>query len=457
MRVPSVLVSVCVVAVVPIATTACGAASADGSAALQPTSVFEAGRLIVGDGTVITDGALVVTGGKITHVGRRGSISAPPGAARVSWPGRSVMPMLVDLHGHIGFMKDGVFAAENYSSENISEQLRRLEYYGVGAFLTLGTDLGPDAWAVRERQQATGSADGARLLVAGRGFIAPGGGPTVSPLEHVPYEVDRPHIARLLVRELAAQKADMVKVWVDDRNGTRPKLQPDIYGAIIDEAHRNKLRVMAHVYYLEDAKELVRSGVDGFAHMVRDLPLDDEFVGLARQRNVFFATAMAVQAKPIDEWIDDPAFTRTMPSAAVARLKSGQTGLPGARSAEQVQQFRALMKVSISKLKAAGLRLALGGDTGIPTRFLGYNEHLELQAMVGAGLTPMEAIAAGTRVPASILGLDDMGTLAVGKNADFVVLDGNPLETIENTLRITDVYRRGRAIDRSALRTSSNR
>ncbi|MFN2446119.1 MAG: DUF5996 family protein [Vicinamibacterales bacterium] len=457
MRRRSFLASVCIV-VFAVAAAAGRGATTEGASAPQPvTTVFEASRLIVGDGTTIADAALVVSDGKIVQVGPRATVKAPAAAARMSLPDRTVMPMLVDLHGHTGFMKDGVFAAEHYSAENIADHLRQLEYFGVGAFLSLGTDMGPDAWAVRERQRATGAPGGARLLVAGRGFVAPGGGPTVSPLEHVPFEVDRPEMARLLVRELAAQKADMVKVWVDDRNGTRPKLPPDIYRVIIDEAHRHKLRVMAHVYYLADAKELVRSGIDGFAHMVRDLPVDDEFVALARERNVFFATSMAVQAKPISEWIDDPAFTRTMTAAALARLKAGDTGLPSAGGNDRTQQFRALMKLSIPKLKAAGLRLALGGDTGIPTRFVGYNEHLELQAMVAAGLTPLEAITAGTSVPASILGLDDIGALAAGKSADFVVLDGNPLERIEDTLRIADVYRRGRAIDRSALATVSNR
>jgi imidazolonepropionase-like amidohydrolase len=132
----------------------------------------------------------------------------------------------------------------------------------------------------------------------------------------------------------------------------------------------------------------------------------------------------------------------------VARLERGETGLPGMPTAEQTEQFKTLMRKNVSKLKAAGIRIALGGDTGIPTRFVGYNEHLELQALVDAGLSPLEAIAAGTSVGAAILGLDDLGTLAPGKSADFLVLDANPLENIANTTKIAAVYRRGLAIDR---------
>ena len=375
-------------------------------------------------------------------------VGPPPGASRVSLQGKTVMPLLVDIHGHIGFLKDGVFAAEHYGAENVIDQLRMLESFGVGAFLSLGTDIGPDAFRIREEQRA-GRLGGARLLVAGRGFVAPGGGPTISPLEHVPYEVDRPEIARLLVRDLAERDVDMVKVWADDRNGTRPKLAPEIYRAVIDEAHARGLRVMAHVYYLEDAKDLLRAGVDGFAHMVRDQELDEEFVRLAKERNVFQAAALAIQAKPVGSgWLQDPAFWEKTPAHVVARLERGETGLPGMPTAEQTERFKALMRKNVTKLKAAGIRIALGGDTGIPTRFVGYNEHLELQALVDAGLTPLEALAAGTRVGAEVLGLRDLGTLAPGKSADFLVLDENPVENIANTTKIAAIYRKGLAIAR---------
>jgi imidazolonepropionase-like amidohydrolase len=410
---------------------------------LAALTVFEGARVIVGDGTVIEDAILVVRDGVIESVGPRNAAVVPPEASRVSLPGKTLMPLLVDIHGHIGYLKDGVFAAGNYGSRNIEDQLRILESFGVGAFLSLGTDIGPDAWKIREEQRA-GRIGGARLLVAGRGFVAPGGGPTVSPLEHVPYEVDRPEIARLLVRELAEQRADMVKVWVDDRNGTRPKLPPEIYRAVIDEAHARGLRVMAHVYYLADAKELLRAGVDGFAHMVRDVELDEEFTRLAKERKVFQAAALAIQAKPFQgDWLQDPAFRCAASAEAIARLERGETGFPGTPTPEQTEQFKALMRKNVGKLRDAGIRIALGGDTGIPTRFVGYNEHLELQALVEAGLTPLEAISAGTKTGAEILGLRDLGELAPGKSADFLVLDASPLESIANTTRIAAVYRRG--------------
>jgi imidazolonepropionase-like amidohydrolase len=295
---------------------------------------------------------------------------------------------------------------------------------------------------------------GATLFIAGRGFVAPGGGPTVSPLEHVPFEVDRPELARLLVRELIAQKVDMIKVWVDDRLGTRPKLPPELYAVIIDEAHKHGARVMAHVYYLADAKELVRIGVDGLAHMVRDVEVDDEFVQLAKARNLFICAALSAHVKPVDAWVDDPAFAETSPFQVRERLRAGQTGLPAIPASMQVTVLLPRVRNSMRKLKAAGVRFVLGGDTGIPSRFHGFNEHLELEAMVDAGLTPLEAIAAGTSVPAQILGLTDRGALSVGKSADFIVLDANPVEDIKNTKRIAQVYRQGRAVDRTSLRSA---
>ncbi|MBI2835135.1 MAG: amidohydrolase family protein, partial [Acidobacteria bacterium] len=281
------------VAIVVLGYSAPPGASAPPQAAV---TVFEGARLIRGDGSApLEDAAFVVEAGILKAVGPRGQVSAPARATRVSLSGKTVIPVLVDLHAHVGFSRDGVFAPEHYTHDNIVDQLKRLEYYGVGAILSLGTDVGVDTFRIRDEQRA-GQAGGATLYLAGRGFVAPGGGPPVAPLEHVPYEVERPGLGRIFVRELAAQKVDMVKIWVDDRNGTKPKLAPEVYRAIIDEAHKQGLRVMAHVYYLEDAKALVRAGVDGFAHLVRDRDVDDEFVQLMKEHKVFTCAALGVQA-----------------------------------------------------------------------------------------------------------------------------------------------------------------
>ena len=220
---------------------ACACAGPDSPAASAQSAsgavtAYEGG-LIVGDGrTVIDDGVMVVEGGKLTAVGPRSKVSVPAAAARVSdgqdrhaGVGRSPLPRR--------FLEGGDLRARALHARKHRRPVAPSRVLRLGAILSLGTDVGPDTFVLREEQRA-GKLDTVRMFLAGRGFVAPGGGPPVSPLEHVPFEVDRPGLARLLVRELAAQKVDMVKLWVDDRQGTKPKLAPDVYRAVIDEAHK---------------------------------------------------------------------------------------------------------------------------------------------------------------------------------------------------------------------------
>src|SRR5262249_45588382 len=131
--------------------------------------------------------------------------------------------------------------------------------------------------------------------------------------------------ARGYVRDLAAKGVDIVKIWVDDRGRTVPKLTPALYRTIIDEAHRQKLRVVAHVFDLADAKDLLRAGIDGFAHVPRDQPADDELVALVRQRpDVFFLVTLWAERRGIygrsPSWLDEPLLRDTFPAAEVKQL-----------------------------------------------------------------------------------------------------------------------------------------
>jgi imidazolonepropionase-like amidohydrolase len=382
-------------------------------------TVYEGARLITSDGSApIENSAFVVEGGRFTQVGRRGQIKVPAGAGRVDLTGKTVMPAIVDAHTHMPGERPALV-----------DLLQHKAYYGVGALISLGTDAGDLALQVRQEPIS-----GAPVLrTAGRGITSPEPGRTT-----VPYWVTSDGEARKAVQELAARKVDIVKIWVDDRDGKYKKLTPELYGAIIDEAHKNKLRATAHIVTLEDAKGLLRAGLDGFAHSVRDRDVDDEIVAMIKKRPDFFLIPnLPDRGVKVDlSWLGG-----TVPAAELAKLQ-------GASSTDRpaLQQAFAIQARNLARLSKEGVLIALGTDGGVP-----WSHHIEMADMVAAGMTPMQVIVAATRNAAQVLRLADLGTVAAGKTASFVVLDANPLDDITNTRRISAVYLRGAAIDRRAL------
>ncbi len=388
--------------------------------AQQPAAVtvYEGARLVVGDASApIENSAFVVQGDRFVDVGRRGAVKVPAGAARVDLTGKTVIPAIVDAHTHM--------PTERQALVNL---LEHKAYYGVGALISLGSDAGDLALQVREQPVA-----GAPLMrTAGRGITSPEPGRTT-----VPYWVTNGAEARKAVQELAARKVDIVKIWVDDRDGKYKKLTPELYGAVVDEAHRNKLRVTAHIVTLDDAKGLLRAGLDGFAHSVRDRDVDAEIVGMIKQRpNFFLIPNLPDRGVKTDlGWID------SIPAAELKKLQDAATDRPAAQQAFGIQAR------NLARLTKEGVLVALGTDGGVP-----WSHHIEMEDMVASGMTPMQVIVAATRNAAQVLRLADLGTVASGKSASFVVLDANPLDNITNTRRISAVYLRGTAIHRSALK-----
>jgi imidazolonepropionase-like amidohydrolase len=397
---------------------------------------FTGARIIDGGGAApISNGVLIVESGRIKAVGPAGRVTIPPGARRIDATGRTIVPGLINAHGHVGETQGLRSGPELYTEENVLRQLSLYARYGVTTVFSLGGDREP-GFRARDSQN-TPSLNRARVYLAG---------PVIT--GKTPEEV------RAAVDRAAALKPEWIKIRVDDNLGASTKMPPEVYRAVIDQARKHKLPVAAHLFYLEDARGLLESGAALVAHSIRDKDVDAAVIGLLKEKGVCVCPTLTreistfvYESKPA--FFDDPFFLREADAAVLKQLQEPKR-MEAMRNSASAQRYKVALEQAsrnLKKLVDAGVKIAMGTDSGPPARFQGYFEHLELELMAKAGMTPMQILRSATGDAASCMHAgDSIGTLRPGAWADLIVLDKNPLDDIRNLRSIQSVWIAGNQV-----------
>jgi imidazolonepropionase-like amidohydrolase len=398
------------------------------AAASAGVKAYVGANVIDGTGKLaVENAALIVRDGKVEAAGPASKVKPPAGAQTINLAGKFLIPGLISAHVHVSDVQG--LRPPAYTAENTLRQLGVFARYGVTTVLSLGGEKEP-AFKLRDAQN-TPSLDRARIYLAGD--IITG---------------KTPEEARQMAARVAATKPDIIKIRVDDNLGATPKMAPEVYRAIIDEAHQRGLRVAAHIFYLEDAKDLLRAGVDFIAHSVRDKEIDDEFISLMKKRDIPYCPTLTREISTFvyestPPFFSDPLFLREADRDVVAQLQEPQRQ-EAMRKSATAQRYKAALAIAMQNLKKAadaGLLVVMGTDSGaFANRFQGYFEQLEMEMMADAGLTPAQILRSATGDAARALRVDGVGAIAKGSWADFVVLERDPLKDIRNTRGIHSVW-----------------
>jgi imidazolonepropionase-like amidohydrolase len=398
---------------------------ATGAAEPAPKPVAITNVRIFDGARVIPKGTVVVRGRTIAAAGPK--VAVPAGAEVIDGAGATLLPGFIDAHTHTW-----------------GDALNRAAVFGVTTQLDMFTEPSL-ARSMREEQAKTGAPGRADLFSSGFLATAPGGHGTQFGLP-VP-TLTRPEEAQAWVDARLAEGSDYIKIVIEDARlyGREiPTLDKPTVAALAAAAHRRKKLAMAHIATEDSARDALDAGVDGLVHIFTDRAPEAGFVSLAARRKAFVTPTLTVVAST----------TGTADGASLA----DDSRLAPYLTTEEIQNLRRSFPRrdldfqhaldTVRQLKKAGVPILAGSDAPNPGTAHGASIHRELELLVSAGLTPAQALAAATSVPARIFGLKDRGRIAPGLRADLVLVKGNPAADVTASRDILRVWKIGQEVPR---------
>jgi imidazolonepropionase-like amidohydrolase len=435
--------------------------------ALQPDRIFSGEKLYEsGEWLLIKEGYVV----EIVQT----EAELPPEAEQRQLKGKTIIPALIDAHAHLGYQSVDSWGAQNYNDANLRDNLSQYAYYGFSTVFSAGSD----PVALIDELRATIDVESLSLAtpLAAYGVAPKGFGPNNTFLYEIRsveaeqgtkilFGLDQPSDIQTLIKAVEPKRGAIIKIWVDDRAGTQPKLAQPLYTELVDQAIKNGIKVVAHQQDSDDTARLAKAGVAGFLHGRFEDEIGEELSLSLAESNTFVIPNLGLSLLRNMTIAEDPLLIETLPAATLSRLESRifpttDNTMTASNSYDSIQgQLDQLIsnldpsiRRSFGSAIARGVPIILGTDAGaLPDHFFGYSGHKELEIFVALGMSPEQAIEAATYKAASQLGLNDRGLLEKGRRADFLLLNSSPLINIRATQDIHAVFLLGKELDRNAI------